>query len=101
MPVDWETAAIGPGEIDLAVFTYDWDLDELSDLDALYVQHRWQGTAPAGFAETMLAARLYVAFHWIFSGSASEDISWIRPHLDALRAEALRWNIPAAKAMLR
>lgn len=93
MAVDWETAAIGPAEIDLAIFTYDWDMEELHDLEKAYVEHRWHGAAPAGFAETMLAARLYVAFHWIFSGSPSDDPGRIRSHLVALRTEASRWGI--------
>ena len=93
MPVDWETAAIGPAEIDLAVFTYDWDLEDLRGLDATYVQHRWKGDPPRGFRETMLAARLYVAFHWIFSGSPGDDPARIRSHVESLRAEAIRWGI--------
>lgn len=93
MPVDWETAAIGPGEIDLAVFTFDWDVDELPELEACYVDARWDGSPPADFAETLLAARLYVGFHWIFSGSFRGDEPRIRNHLDCILDEAVRCGI--------
>ena len=92
MPVDWETAAIGPGEIDLAVFTFDWELDDIRELEAAYVDARWNGRAPADFAATLLAARLYVGFHWIFSGSRT-DVPRIRCHLETVLDEALRWGI--------
>ncbi|MFM9058061.1 MAG: phosphotransferase [Planctomycetaceae bacterium] len=93
MPVDWETAAIGPGEIDLAVFTFDWELEEIDELETAYVEARWGGTPPAGFAETLLAARLYVSFHWIFSGSFRGDEPRIRNHLEGILDEAIRWGI--------
>ena len=93
MPVDWETAAIGPGEIDLAVFTFDWELDDIRELEAAYVEARWGGAAPADFAETLRAARLYVSFHWIFSGSFRGDEPRIRNHLEGILDEAIRWGI--------
>lgn len=103
MPVDWETAAIGPGQIDLAVYTFDWELDELHELEAAYVDGRWGGAAPAEFAETMLAARLYVSFHWIFSGSFRGDVPRVRSHLEGILDEAIRWGIlpePASGTMV-
>ena len=98
MPVDWETAAVGPGEIDLAVYLFDWDDDELDTLVAAYVDARWEGRWPADFAATLLAARLYVCFHWIFSGSFRGDEPRIRSHLAGILNEALRWGILPADA---
>ena len=92
MPVDWETAAIGAGEIDLAVYTFDWPMDDLRELEAAYVEARWSGATPAGFAERMQAARLYVSFHWIFSGE-SGGVRRVRSHLNAILGEAIRWGI--------
>lgn len=100
MPVDWETAAVGPGEIDLAVFTFDWDLDELPDMERGYVAARWGGTPPATFAETMIAARLYVSFHWIFSGSFRGDGPRVRSHLEGILDEAIRCGIVPADGLL-
>jgi hypothetical protein len=97
MPVDWETAAIGAAEVDLAMFTFDWDLDELHSIERLYVHRRWRGSPPPGFAERMLAARLYVAFHWIFGSPGGHTKERIRNHLATVQSEAARWGvIPAA-----
>jgi hypothetical protein len=93
MPIDWETAAAGPAEVDLAVFTFDWDLDDVRALEKSYVQMRWQGSPPADFGETMLAARLYVCFHWIFSNPDSRDVVRVRNHLETVQCEAARWGI--------
>lgn len=93
LPVDWETAAIGPGEIDLAVFTFDWDIDELPDLERAYAEARWGDGPPAEFPEALRAARLYVSFHWIFSGSFRGDVPRIRSHLEGVLDEAIRLGI--------
>ena len=90
--MDWETAAIGPGEIDLAVFTFDWDMEELHELEAAYVDARWGGEPPADFDERMLAARLYVSFHWIFSGSPG-NVPRVRSHLEGVLDEGIRCGI--------
>lgn len=97
MPVDWETAALGAAEVDLAMFTFDWDLDELREIESRYVARRWPGGPPAGFSERMLAARLYVAFHWIFGSPGGHTEERIRNHLATVQSEAARWGvIPAA-----
>ena len=93
LPIDWETAAIGPGEIDLAVFTYDWHPDDLREIEARYVQARWNGSAPTGFAETLLAARVYVAFHWLFGDATECDADRVTAHLEALHAELRRFGL--------
>lgn len=100
MPIDWETAAIGPGEIDLALFTYDWELDDLLEMEAEYVLHRWQGSPPADFDDTMLAARLYVSLHWIFSNWSRPEESRICNHLEGLHEEAVRWGIVPPQPVL-
>lgn len=93
LPIDWETAAIGPAELDLAVFTYDWHPEDLRDIERMYVEARWGGDAPDGFHETMLGARLYAAFHWLFGTPAGVGEERIRGHLATLRAEAVRWGV--------
>jgi len=96
LPVDWETAAIGPAEIDLAVFTYDWDPEDVEVIVAAYVARRWGGTPPAAFAETLFAARLYVSLHWIFSRMSGREEPRVRDHLEGFYEEALRLGIVAA-----
>jgi len=93
MPVDWETAAVGPAEIDLALFTFDWDLKDVRTLEESYVQMRWQGAPPTDFADVMLAARLYVAYHWIFSSPDGRDVNRVRSHLATVQRKAARWGV--------
>lgn len=95
LPIDWETAAVAPAEIDLAVFTYDWHPDDIRGIEATYVAARWGGSPPEGFAETLLAARLYAAFHWLFGTPGGVGAERIHGHLGALRDEAVRWGIVA------
>lgn len=93
LPIDWETAAVGPAELDLAVLTYDWHLDDVRQMEATYLEARWGGVAPEDFDDTMMAARLYAAFHWLFGTPGGVGESKIRDHLRALRAEAVRWGV--------
>jgi aminoglycoside phosphotransferase (APT) family kinase protein len=100
MVIDWETAAVGPAEVDLALFTFDWDLDDVRSLEASYVQARWQGSPPAGFDDVMLAARLYVAYHWIFSSPDGRDEARVRSHLETVQRKAARWGIIPASYLI-
>lgn len=95
LPIDWETAAVGPAEVDLAVFTYDWHPENIESMERSYAAARWGGSPPDGHADRMLAARLYAAFHWLFGtpGGCGEDR--VRTHLRELHTEAVRWGIVA------
>lgn len=95
LPIDWETAAIGPAEIDLAVFTYDWHPENIVEMEGTYVEARWGGSPPDGYRERMLAARLYAAFHWLFGTPGGCGPERVRTHLRELHAEAVRWGIIA------
>ena len=63
--VDWESAAIAPGELDLASMCVGWG----TDLQALAERHyqliRWDRLQGACFEEALGAARLYWAFRWL------------------------------------
>ncbi|MFN2467145.1 MAG: phosphotransferase [Gaiellaceae bacterium] len=63
-PVDWESAAIAPGEIDLAALTYRWP-DHLSmPARRVYEQARL-ADGWAAEADVFAAARLYWVFRWL------------------------------------
>jgi len=64
-PIDWESAAIGVGEIDLAALTDDWPADVVRACERAYQQARWPYGPPAGFAKTLANARLYFRFRWL------------------------------------
>ena len=64
-PVDWESAAHGCGEIDLATLTERCDPDVVDHCEAAYRQARWPEGAPSGFNRALELARLYVHFRWL------------------------------------
>ncbi|MBU6401778.1 MAG: hypothetical protein KGS61_15785 [Verrucomicrobia bacterium] len=65
-PVDWESAAIGPGEIDLAALTEGpWAKAVVRRCERDYQRHRWPDTVPGRFAFTLDTARLYLHFRWL------------------------------------
>lgn len=69
-PIDWETAAIGPGLVDLAALTSGkWGDEERQRLEAAYHQAlRQQGVAvrgPRRFREDLDYCRLHVAVQWL------------------------------------
>jgi hypothetical protein len=64
-PIDWESAAIAAGEIDIATLTEAWKPEHLRRCELAYQESRWGGAAPAGFSRGLAAARLYVCFRWL------------------------------------
>jgi len=64
-PVDWESAAIAAGEIDLACLTDRWPADTVRECERAYQQSRWPDGAPAAFAQRLAAARLYIHLRWL------------------------------------
>jgi aminoglycoside phosphotransferase (APT) family kinase protein len=66
--VDWESAAVGPGEIDLATLTERCEADIAGRCELAYCRARWPRGAPASFARRLDLARLYVHFRWLGDG---------------------------------
>lgn len=65
-PIDWESAAVSFGEIDLAFLIDGWWPDDIQQLCIQeYVRHRYDGRAPGSFDEQLKAARLYTHFRWM------------------------------------
>ena len=65
LPVDWESAAIASGEIDLATLTENWPPDVADACARAYRQARWPGGDRPGFGPRMAAARLYLHLRWL------------------------------------
>ena len=64
-PVDWESAAIAAGEVDLASLTQGWSSEVMYRCAQAYSQARW-GRAPAeNLLETITAGHLYWRFRWL------------------------------------
>ena len=92
-PADWESAAIGPGEIDLAALTDGaWAAELVRQSEEEYLRARWPGGAPDTFRPALAAARLYLHFRWL-----GEQPAWTT-HLNS------RWRVQgliAAEKRLR
>jgi len=85
--VDWEQAAVGPGEIDLAALTDEWPPELADPAIAAYLSARWPGSPTYDFAAALQAARLYWLFRWLGDpeqAGTEEEIAW----LSARAAEA-------------
>lgn len=64
-PVDWESASITAGEIDLAALTEGWPPAAIFQSKEAYCHSRWPGGAPANFEQTFLAAQVYWHLRWL------------------------------------
>jgi hypothetical protein len=85
-PVDWESAAIANGLIDLASLTEGWSEEIISGCRREYTHTRWPGGAPAGFEEALNAARLYMNFRWLGDDRHTTHSKGARGHFDRLAA---------------
>ena len=84
-PVDWESAAIAPGEIDLAALTEGpWQARVVRRCEREYQRSRWPEGAPPGFPQTLDTARLYLYFRWL-----GERPDWATPEKTLWRYEHL------------
>jgi hypothetical protein len=65
--LDWESAAVGPGEIDLAMLTdgEGWPGKLVRRWEEGYRRVRWPGGVAAEFHRTLAAARVYAQFRWL------------------------------------
>jgi aminoglycoside phosphotransferase (APT) family kinase protein len=64
-PLDWETAAIGPGELDLAMLTEGWSIEVAGRCELAYRDARWPDGAPPAFERALTIARSYAQFRWL------------------------------------
>lgn len=69
-PVDWESAAVAIGEIDLTSLTENWPVEFANEAKEEYQLARWPEGTPAGFEQKIEAAQLYWHFRWL--GDQSE-----------------------------
>jgi aminoglycoside phosphotransferase (APT) family kinase protein len=75
-PIDWESAAVAAGEIDLATLTDRWPPEMVRRAEHAYVQARWPDGAPADFQQVLDAARLYVQFRWLGDPTTQQRQAW-------------------------
>jgi hypothetical protein len=83
-PIDWETAAIAAGAIDVAAAVEGWRDEAVTEFELVYRRTRWTDPSSAPEEETLVAARLYWLFRWL--GDRSE---WTRSRQSTERFESL------------
>lgn len=65
IPVDWEWAGIGAGELDLAALVDGWPAATVAASISDYRHTRWPPGGGQGFAERFAAAKLFLAVRWL------------------------------------
>jgi aminoglycoside phosphotransferase (APT) family kinase protein len=91
-PVDWESAAIAPGEIDLASLTERWPEQTVRHCIAEYQRIR-PGHPRGSFGPRLDAARIYLLLRWLGEHralTANPDTVW---RLDQLRQSGERLGL--------
>jgi Phosphotransferase enzyme family len=64
-PVDWESAAVAPGEIDLVSLVDRWPEEVARVCEQEYQRARWPEGPPPEFGRTLELARLYWDLRWL------------------------------------
>ena len=65
VPVDWETAAIAPGEIDLVALTERWSPAIKENCEIEYRRARWPDGSPATSSRVETLAEIYLQLRWV------------------------------------
>ena len=86
-PVDWETAAVAAGEIDLASLTEGWPAAIVHRCEDEYRRARWPSGPPHDFERTLAAARI----HW--------SLRWLGDRPEWHDHEGLRWRFPILRRL--
>jgi hypothetical protein len=89
-PIDWETAAIAPGHIDLASLTEWWEPQIASRCKTEYTRSRWASQPPAHFDRTLTAARVYWQMRWLGDRPEWQEQEVSQRRFSALRAAGER-----------
>jgi len=63
--VDWQSAAIAAGEVDLASLTHSRPRQMVQKCEREYCESRWPKGAPDDFEERLEAARVYMNLRWL------------------------------------
>ena len=86
--VDWESAALATGEIDLVALTEGWSENTEKKCQRAYREARWPGGAPELFEHRIAAARVFMHLRWM-----GEHPSWAAEEKEALWqiTELKRW----------
>ena len=91
-PVDWEAAALAPGEIDLASITDKWPARTVKACMQQYQRTRWPDGAPSDLEVSLDVARVYWLFRWL-GDTRTRTQKRLAKRVDQLRETASRWGV--------
>jgi Phosphotransferase enzyme family len=83
-PVDWESAAVGLGHVDLATLTDGWPGESVRACASAYGDARWPDGLPPDYERTLTLAQLCVQFRWLGDRpewTLDDDSLWRVMHL--------------------
>jgi hypothetical protein len=89
-PVDWQSAAIARGELDLASLTEGWNEARIRQGEREYERSRWSGGTPQEFRPALALARVYWPLRWLGSHPESAHIPLRRRYLEQARFQGER-----------
>jgi hypothetical protein len=93
VPIDWETAALAAGEIDLASLVEGWPAVVASGCEQRYSRSRWPSGPPHDLERTLAAARAYWSLRWLGHRAGWLDQEQREGYLQTLRAAAERLRV--------
>jgi aminoglycoside phosphotransferase (APT) family kinase protein len=83
---DWELAALGAGEVDLATLTLGWPASNVSACTSAYCDARWPADPPPDMRRRLTAARRYVLLRILSRPPRANRVERYRKRLDMLLA---------------
>jgi hypothetical protein len=93
LPVDWESAAIAMGEIDLVALVHKWPISLAAQCEDAYVGARWPEGPPADLARRFDLARLYWEMRWLGDRPEWLEQARLRAQVNDLRAVGARLGL--------
>jgi len=89
-PVDWQSAGMGAGEVDLAALLERWDEGTVRTATEQYGSARWPGGAPHDFEHRFATAGIYWSLRWLGGKSQGSGTPALNARLRTLRQQAKR-----------
>jgi CelD/BcsL family acetyltransferase involved in cellulose biosynthesis len=89
--IDWDSAALGAGESDLANLTWGWDEDLASLCEQQYCLSRWPDGTPDDFDLRLAAARVFLHLRWLGDREGGNDVEAMTSSLDELAPLAAKF----------
>jgi len=92
-PIDWESAAVAAGEIDLAALIEQWPRETVTRCVREYRRARWPKGTPPDFAHRLDAARMFNVFRWLGDEPQMTQQAYMKHYFDDLQTAAVRLHL--------